>query len=463
MHVSRVLIVAAEDIVVRNILDTEVMKHLTPALARVSITLIAPKGRRADLARQFPEFDVREFSRAKSSRLDALIATLLYAGLPTNTNHWSKMRALLRGHASFFATYAKRLHAATFGRLHLYQRLLRHLFVLVGKDRAAQALFDDVRPDLVISLSITNFDTDVVLMREARRRTIRIVGMTRSWDNLTSHGALRVVPNHIIVQNSFLYDAARGVQGISQRDAAIEVAGLPHYDPVRRIEEYAGTREEFCAERGLDPKKKIILYGAMGTFLFKRENDLVEVFSELIVKHSFQQEVQFLYRPHPKFGIPESVGNIPGVIIDRSATYRSDEGSSRSASEELFRTMYHADVVVTGGSTFAIDAAVLDKPVVCINFDGKARTGEVLYWESVSRFYDAYTHFEELVAQGGVRLAANLEELVREIDTYVAHPDRDREGRTRVVDRFVGDVDGNASKQLGGLLVKELVNGTLST
>lgn len=453
-----VLFIASEDLVVRNILDTPVWDEILPALRKATVTLVVPKGRTAEFNERYADVDVtvKEFNRARPSHIDALVATLLYAGLPTHTNHWSKMRALLRGDASFFATYAKRIHAATLGRIHLYQRLLRKLFILVGRDNAAQALFDEVCPDLVISLSITNFDTDVVLMREAKRRNIRVVGMTRSWDNLTSHGALRVVPDRIIVQNSFLHDAARGVQGISSRDAAIEIAGLPHYDPVCRVEEYAGTRAEFCAEYDLDPKKKIILYGAMGTFLFKRENDLVEIFSELVLKNSFQQEVQFLYRPHPKFGIPESIGNIPGVTIDRSATYRSDEDRARSASEELFRTMYHADVVVTGGSTFAIDAAVLDKPVVCINFDGTAKKGEVAYWESVNRFYDAYTHFEELLAQGGVRVARTPEALVREVQRYLDHPELEREGRSRIVERFVGAADGHTGERLGALLRDEV-------
>jgi CDP-glycerol glycerophosphotransferase (TagB/SpsB family) len=456
MPVPRILIIAAEDIVVRNVLDTEVMKHLAPALVGASVTLLVPKGRREDLSGQFPGFDVREFSRAQPSRLDALVATLLYAGLPTHTNHWSKMRALLRGDASFFATYAKRIHATTLGRLHPYQRLLRHLFILVGKDRAAQALFDDVRPDLVISLSITNFDTDVVLMREAKRRHIRVVGMTRSWDNLTSHGALRVVPDRIIVQNSFLHDAARGVQGISRRDAAIEIVGLPHYD-VYLDSSIRESREEFLQRTGLNPSKKIILYCGMGDFLFKREGDIIDILEEDIEQGVITRDSQVLYSVHPKFrtSLMRASGK-KHIVPSAEILYRSSTHQKDSPIRDLVNLIFHADVVVMGASTMAIDAAVLDRPVICIGFDGSAREREIPYWDSVKRFYDSYTHFEELLKAGGVRVASSRVELASCINQYLNDPEIDREGRERIIERFVGQNDGRASERLVRILVDEV-------
>lgn len=459
-----VLLIASEDLVIRNTLETSVWEQIRQSFNGVHITLIVPKGRAKELGERYGAegIEVREFCRTKPNRFDALVSTLLYAGLPTHTNHWSKMRAYLRGDASLVATYAKRLHAAVLGRVHAYQWLLRWLFQIVGKDVQAQTLFDAVQPDVVISLSITNFEVDVVLMREAKRRGIRVVGMTRSWDNLTSHGALRVVPSRIIVQNEFLHDAVRGVQGISKHMASVDVVGLPHYDVARDVETYAGTREAFCAEYGLDPRKKILIYGAMGTFLFKRENDLLFQFSLFAQKCSVGEDIQFLYRPHPKFTLTQDSKSVPGVIIDRSATYRTEVNSERSASQELFRSLYHADVVITGASTFAIDAALLNKPIICINFDGSASSGDVRYWESVNRFYDSYTHFEELVAQGGVRVVNSLEALSVELRAYLVDPERDTEGRARIIRRFVGVTDGQAHHRLGAILAHEIERDSIS-
>lgn len=457
-HRPSVLIIAAEDIVVRNIIDTDVWDILKPSLYDADLTLVAPKGRSAELSKRFAEENVRikEFTREAPSRFDSFIATLLYAGLPTHTNHWSKMRVYLRGQSSLFSAYLKRLHAAVLGRIHPYQRLLRRLY-LQNEDANARALFDEVRPSLVISLSITNFEIDVILLREAKRRGIRTVGMTRSWDNLTSHGALRVVPDRLIVQNDFLCDAARGVQGVRASDAAVDVIGLPHYDAARNISAYAGTREDFCKEHGLDPAKKIVLYGAMGTFLFIRENDLLRLFSKLVTENAFREPVQILYRPHPKFPVPEDLEDLPGVVIDHSGTYRTKAADERSASEEVFRSIHHADVVATAASTFAIDAALLDKPVVCINFDGSAKPGEIRYWESVGRFFDSYTHFEELLAQGGIRVARTQGAFIGAVRAYLADPSLEKEGRARIVRRLVGVADGRASERLAAVLSDEIL------
>jgi len=450
------LIIAAEDIIIRNILDTDVWQLLQSTLVHVSPVLVVPSGRSAEIQERFGTsgIEVREFRRGTPARFDALVATLLYAALPTHTNHWSKMRAYYRGQSGRGTAYLKRFHAMTLGRSHGYRRFLRSAY-LQWSDTEAQTLFDDIRPALVIALSVTNFEADVILMREAKRRGIRIVGMTRSWDNLTSHGALRVVPHHLIVQNEFLKDAARGVQGIREQDASIEVVGLPHYDVALDIEQYVGTREIFCAHYGLDPTKKIVLYGAMGTLLFVRENDLPEIFGALIDRNKFTMPLEVLYRQHPKFLIGETAQSFPGIHIDRDANIRNGV-DERSASQELFRAIQYADVVVTAASTFAIDAALLDKPIVCVAFDGNADADKVCYWESVRRFYDRYTHFEELLAQDGVRLAYTADALAEEVNRYLTNPLLEQEGRAKIVRRFVGEVDGRASRRLSAVLGKEI-------
>lgn len=451
------LITAGEDAIVRNILETGVWEYIAKARGSSLLCLIVPEGREAELSARFSGegVSVRSWRRSSPTKARALVETLLYAAVATHTNHWSKMRAYLRGSSSLVGAYAKRLHSYLLGWCHPYQRLLRSVYRRAGRDQSAEALFNEVQPELVIALSITNFEIDVPVLREAKRRGIRTVGMTRSWDNLTSHGAVRVPPERLIVQNDFLKEAARSVQGIRPRDAAIDVVGLPHYGVALSVRAYAGSREEFCREHGLDPAKKIILYGAMGTLLFLRENDVPQIFGKLIAANAFGEPAQIWYRQHPKFPIAEGVAGAEGVYIDRGASMRKGSGE-RGASEELFRQLYHADVVVTAASTFAIDAALLDKPVVCIAFDGSAKTGELSYWASVKRFYDRYTHFEELLAQGGVRIAYTPDALAAEVKRYFAHPELEQAGRARIVSRLVGPHDGRATERLGSIFAEEI-------
>ncbi|MSR85683.1 hypothetical protein EXS71_04615 [Candidatus Uhrbacteria bacterium] len=145
------------------------------------------------------------------------------------------------------------------------------------------------------------------------------------------------------------------------------------------------------------------------------------------------------------------------VMPERKATYQ--EGLSGFEMEEadehhLINSIYHADLVMTAGSTFAIDAAVFDKPIICIAFDGTAKN--VPYWVSVKRFYDCYTHFEALLETGGVRLASSPEQLAVEMNRALDHPSLEKNERKKIIELLVAPFDGHASERLEHLLTQEV-------
>ncbi len=71
---------------------------------------------------------------------------------------------------------------------------------------------------------------------------------------------------------------------------------------------------------------------------------------------------------------------------------------------QLAQTLYHSDVLVNVASTISLDAAYLDKPIVCVAFDGNDRRKS--YFESCRRIYD-FTCWQNVVRCGGVRIARN--------------------------------------------------------
>jgi hypothetical protein len=89
----------------------------------------------------------------------------------------------------------------------------------------------------------------------------------------------------------------------------------------------------------------------------------------------------------------------------------------------------------------AIDAAVLDRPVVSIAYDPP---GDLPYERSVRRYYD-YTHMAHVVRAGAIQLAHSPEDLQRKIIRYLEEPALDREGRARIVGQQFGRVDGNSA------------------
>ncbi len=386
------------------------------------------------------------------------LGTLARSALHTHTNLWSKMRSYLRGDSSWIATWIKRGLTVTFGRTVWYKRLLRLLILKIKPDPALAKLFDAYKPAAVIATYTVSFDFDIPVNTEARRRGIKIIGLTRSWDSLSSHGMLRVVPDVLLVQNRLIKEHALQYQGFPKK-LPIHVVGLPHYDAYKRKESFIESREAFFSRMGLDPSKKFVLYGAMGDFLFPHEGGLAQVFERITEQGMIQAPVQFVYRAHPKFKSPlEKMQNMKHVRPDRGVTYKSESLASfemEDADERhLMNSIYHADVIVTAGSTFAIDAAVFDKPTICVGFDGTAT--HVPYWESVKRFYDRYTHFEALVETGGVRIASTPEELANDVQRYLEHPSLEHEGRCKIIDLLVEPFDGEASQRLNKMLTTEI-------
>lgn len=121
----------------------------------------------------------------------------------------------------------------------------------------------------------------------------------------------------------------------------------------------------------------------------------------------------------------------------------------------LLNSIYHSELVVSGASTMVIDGVIMDKPVVCVAFDGE-KEGKVGYYESVRRFYDLYTHFEDLVEQNGCKIAYSKEQMVKCINLYLSNPTIDKEGREKIKESFAYKIDGHSGLRLAESILKEL-------
>ncbi len=452
-----ILITVAEDIIIRNFFLTDMWPTFLKERQGDKIILVVQPDRveyaQTKLATGNANIVVVPFKRCAPDKFENLVMSLARSGINTHTNLWSKMRSYKRGHSSWLDTHVKRSLAATLGNFDGYKRFIRKMILKTKVDHNAKEIFDTHKPDVLCATSLTNFDFDVVIAKTAQQLKIPIVGLIRSWDNLSSHGLMRILPDTFIVQNTFLEDMAYEHQAIAKGSMPLAVAGVPHYDVYKNPQPQIKPKEEFFKSLDLDVSKKLLMYGAMGEFLFINENVLPKIFNDLVEKGLFNAPVQFYYRAHPKFKLKEEdVKNLPNVIVSNQGKYVTEKGSADDE-HMLLNLLYHSDVVVTAASTIAIDASVLNKPVVCVAFEGDRKLSR---WESVKRFYDLYTHFEELLATKGVRVANTPEELVSHVNAYLANPSLDAEGRQRIIDRMVAPNDGKAGERWAKLISKDI-------
>lgn len=458
---KKIFLTVGEDIIARNILQTNFWSVFIKENKDNKIVLLVHKDKQKHFEEIFGDKNVQVegFEHAPFSKTEKIFFSLARSAIKNHTNLWSKMRSYDRGDSGVFTTYLKRLHTFIFGGNNGYKKLLRFLILKTKPDNITYELFNRHKPDVVVALSMTNFEFDVPIAKEAKRRGVKIVGMVRSWDNFSSHGLLRVVPDVLFLQNKFLKEMAIKYQAIDEKEIPITLVGLPHYDAYHSPEKFLISREEFFKMYNLDISKKLIVYGAMGDFLFPQEAELANIFEEIVEKKLVKEKAQIFFRVHPKF--PNALNKIKQmkhVLADLSPSYIDQSGrQTKLDSKSIFiNTLVHADVVISGASTVVIDAIVLNKPIICVGFDGSTPNKDVGYWTSVKRFYDTYTHFEALMATGAIKLAKDKNELAEQINRYFANPAVDSKKRKRVLDIFVEPFDGHAGERVAQQISKEI-------
>lgn len=303
-------------------------------------------------------------------------------------------------------------------------------------------LFIKHEPVTVFSTDIQS-ELDVALLNEAKKQKIKTIGMVRSWDNLTSKGLMRSIPDALLVWNYIVLQEAIQFHFIKKNK--ITVVGIPHYD------EYAtynySSKEVFCKKVGADPLKKIVLVIPIGD-RYLRENRVDRDIVDILDKE-LSDEYQILVRLPPGDYVREleakkDIWKKGRVVFDRSSTPFSNIKLSEISKDDdvhLVNTLKWSDIVVSGPSTAVIDAVYMDKPVILFAFDGYQ---ERQYLDSIRRYYD-YDNFVHIVKSGGVVLAQTIDMFKQALkDT----PSKNSEGRKRLVKEQVVYTDGTATHRL---------------
>jgi CDP-glycerol glycerophosphotransferase (TagB/SpsB family) len=110
----------------------------------------------------------------------------------------------------------------------------------------------------------------------------------------------------------------------------------------------------------------------------------------------------------------------------------------------LTNTLAHSDIIITMYSTFFIEGASFNKPLIGIAFDGlRKRT----YWNSASRFFE-WDHLREIKPLDGIWLVQSEEELSKAIEAYLKNPEYLERGREKIIQQQCEYTDGQAGKRV---------------
>lgn len=430
----------------RNILSTDAFS-LLKAGGDIRIVIFAPEKRAATLREEYGGADVlvegiEIASKIIEKPIERFMWVLATNLLRTQTRYVQRKAKFVRDRN--FADYTSSVLISFLGRFGVVRKIYRFAIGVAVPGREFDRFFESYCPDMLFAADVYT-PQDAKMMRCAKRRNIPVIGMVRSWDNVTSKTLLTHVPDYMVVNSERVREEIANYGGMPKERTY--VVGVPHYD--RYVGSKCTQRDSFFQKQRLDKKKKMILFATPGDHYL--ENNPITP----LVLESLRNTDANIFVRLPLVG-REELGDYaapPNAVFDNPGNYQdfTQVHVTENADRHLADCLNMSDVVITWASTMIVDAAVFNKPIILVDFDASSRS----YHHSIVRYYD-YDHHQFVLSSGGARLAKSPAELKRWVERYLADPRLDENGRMRIVKEFCGELDRGAGKRLGEFLLEKL-------
>ena len=449
-----IFITVFEGVEAKNILRTDILPTLLGA-RDIRLVLLTKNQEKIDFyKKEFNDprliYEAAPYSRSMGKGFDRLFALLKFTLLRTKTTNLQRKLAHEAG-GSFFKYYFGHLSNFLLARSFI-RKAARFLDFLLVRNNIYAAIFEKYKPDLVFLAHLFE-EPEIHILREAKKRGIRTIGFINSWDKTTARCAMRLLPEKFVTFNDIVKKELIAYHDVKEKN--IFVGGLPQYDYY--FDKRASAREEFFKKIKADSSKKLIVYAPIGSFFSVSDWDVIDLLHDLKSKGKFGKDAEMLVRFQPNDFIDEAelkkrqnlFFDCPGKRF--SANRGVDWDMDQAELNHLKDTLYHMSLLICYASSISIDAAMLDKPV--INIDFELAKSEPL--KSPTRFYKM-EHYRNALSAGGIRLVGSESELIKWTNHYLTNPQLDQEGRRRLVLEQCKFLDGKSGERIGKFILANL-------
>jgi len=288
--------------------------------------------------------------------------------------------------------------------------LMRFVERAIPPNAAVVEFLRQQEPDLLLVTPLVELGSQQVdYVKAAQRMGVRSALAVASWDNLTSKGLVRVVPDHVIVWNEAQKVEAVTLHGVPADRVAVTGAQVfDHWFDARP----SRSRDEYCRDAGLDAARPFLLYVGSSTFIAPDE---VPFFTRWLSRLRGDDDpavstAGVLVRPHPanarqwRAFDTSAFSNV--ALWPRIGTDFNDPGFQR----DFFDSLYYCAAVVGINTSALLEAGIVGRPVFTITAPEFAHSQE------------GTLHFQHLVNPDGglVRPARSLDEHVAQLRTTLA-------------------------------------------
>jgi len=249
-------------------------------------------------------------------------------------------------------------------------RFLRGVERRMPVSEQSLAMIRDFEPDIVVvSPLIETGSPQGDHLRAADRLGIPTALVVASWDNLTTKGVIRDVPDLTVVWNQDQVEEAIELHGVPAENV---VATGAHSHDHWFAWEPATEADEFAAKVGLAADRPFLLYVCSSGFIAGADEVAFvrEWFERLGASGDPTLEsLGVLVRPHPQnFGSwRDAELDQPGRIVvwPRGGVAPTDQQSKK----DYYDSLYHAKAVVGINTSALVDSAIVRKPVFTMIHD----------------------------------------------------------------------------------------------
>ena len=358
---------------------------------------------------------------------------------------------------------ARQLHANVDGHVAAEGiRRSRRLEQAVPTSRRVTAFIREQQPDVLLASPLIDLASPVLEYLKAARELRVPTGIcVASWDNLTSKGLLRFVPERVFVWNETQRREAADLHGIPAEQAV--ATGAARFDDWF-AQAPTARREEFTAKLGLDPARPFLLYVCSSAFIVRDE--VATVLGWVDALHTSGDErlrtIGVVVRPHPKRRTQWTDVDLSGygaVVLWPPLDTEHTPAESRA---EFYDSVAHSAAVVGANTSAMLEAAILGKPVYT--------------WLAPEFAQEGTIHFHYLLhEQGGfLHLASSLDEHLAQLAAGLGREPAEADRIRRFVESFLRPgglerpathVYADAVEELAGLAPADLQRsaGTAAT
>lgn len=333
------------------------------------------------------------------------------------------------------------------------KKVLRKVDALVFRSNTFEDYFERYKPRAIFATSIISTGIDTQLLKEAQRRGIKTIAMTKSWDNLDK-AFFRVEPDIFLVQGEAMREPVAKYQAIPVEK--IKAVGFPQFD-MYNDSSLLISKEDYCARKNFDPKFPVLFLGSEGLWTFLTD---IEVFKAIIQARNTGRIpwCNILIRPH--FSALDEIdfselGKEKKVFIDdtfhREPFFNDKWNQTYDDMIDFMNSLHHMDIMIMLASTLTLDAACFDKPTIGVAYGAMFFEGK-----DVSAIRYDTTHYKWVTDLDAVKIVRSEDALMDAIIHALKHPEDRAEGRRKMLDAICDGANGQSIDKIARTIASGL-------